>query len=495
MADAVPVAQIGRRLSLPTTLFYGFGSVAFGVKDNGFSYFLLIFYNQVMGLSAQTVGLAIMIALFVDAFLDPIVGQLSDNTRSRWGRRHPFMYAAGIPVAVSFLLLWSPPAGLSQQGLFFYLIATAILIRSFITCYEIPSSALAAELTTEYDERTKLLSYRYLFGWIGGLIMYFAALKVFLRPDATHKVGQLNAEGYAHYGLAAAGLMLLAIVVSALGTHNQIPFLREAPHRKLSIPTLAREMGGTLSHGSFLRILAANLFSAMAGGLALSINLYFSTFFWELSSAQIAIFTFASLTAAIFAFVFAPRLSKWFGKKRSAMTLLILGALLASTPIILRLLGLFPANGSPILFPILFLQGVLSTGCTITANILTSSMVADVVEDSELRTGRRSEGLFFAASAFVAKAVTGIGIFTSAMLLAAAKFPQHAKPGEVDPEIITRLGTVYVPTLIGLYVLSVIFMNGYRITRESHAESVRKLAAAADLEAEGEPASGQSRLS
>jgi Na+/melibiose symporter-like transporter len=480
---------------MPTRLFYGFGSVAFGVKDNGFSYFLLIFYNQVMGLPAKTVGLAIMIALFVDAFLDPIVGQLSDNTRSRWGRRHPFMYAAGIPVAISYLLLWNPPAGLSKEMLFFYLIGTAILIRSFITCYEIPSSALAAELTSEYDERTKLLSYRYLFGWIGGLAIYFAALKIFLAPDATHKVGQLNAEGYAHYGVAAAGLMLFAILVSAIGTHGQIPYLREAPHRKLSIPTLAREMFGTLSHASFLRILVASLFSAMAGGLALSINLYFTTFFWELSSGQIAFFTFSSFCAAVFAFAAAPRFSKRFGKKASAMTLLLLGVAVGVTPIILRLAGVFPPNGSPILYPLLWAQGVVSTGFTITGNILTASMIADVVEDSELRTGRRSEGLFFAASAFVAKSVTGIGIFTSAMLLAAAKFPQGAKPGEVDPEVINRLGMVYAPTAIVLYLLSVMFMSGYKITRESHAESVRKLAAAADLEVEGEPASAQSKLS
>lgn len=494
MAEAVPAVQTGRRLSLPTRLFYGAGSIAFGVKDNGFSYFLLIFYNQVMGLSAKTVGVAIMIALFVDAFLDPIVGQLSDNTRSRWGRRHPFMYAAAIPVAVSYLLLWNPPAGLSHEQLFFYLIATAILIRSFITCYEIPSSALAAELTTEYDERTKLLSYRYLFGWIGGLIIYFAALKVFLAPDATHKVGQLNAEGYAHYGVAAAIMIFVAILVSAIGTHGQIPFLREAPHRKLSLSTLAKEMVGTLSHASFLRILVASLFAAMAGGLALSINLYFTTFFWELSAAQIAFFTFSSFLAAVFAFAAAPRLSQRFGKKGSAMTLLMAGVAIAVTPVVLRLIGAFPPNGSPILYPILWCQGVISTGFTITGNILTTSMIADVVEDSELRTGRRSEGLFFAASAFVAKAVTGIGIFTSSMLLSAANFPQGARPGEVDPHVIRQLGLVYVPTAIILYALSVAFMSGYKITRESHAESVRKLAAASDLETGGEPASSEEKL-
>ena len=105
MAEAVPKAQTSGKLSVPTKLFYGVGSVAFGVKDQGFSYLLLIFYNQVVGLPSATVGLAIMIALIADSFLDPIMGQVSDNWRSRWGRRHPFMYAAAIPVAVSYLLL------------------------------------------------------------------------------------------------------------------------------------------------------------------------------------------------------------------------------------------------------------------------------------------------------------------------------------------------------------------------------------------------------
>ena len=183
-----------RRLSVPTKLFYGFGSVAFGVKDNGFSYFLAFFYAQVMGLPAQTVGFAIMLALILDAFIDPIVGQLSDNTRSKWGRRHPWMYAAAIPVAVSYLLIWNPPTGWSQPAQVAYLVAVAVLIRSFISCYEIPSAALAAELTTEYDERTRLLSYRYLFGWIGGLAMYGLALFVFLKPTPEYAVGQLNPD-------------------------------------------------------------------------------------------------------------------------------------------------------------------------------------------------------------------------------------------------------------------------------------------------------------
>ena len=139
-------------------LFYGLGSVAFGVKDNGFQVLLLLFYNQALGLDARLAGLAIMVALVFDAFVDPIIGYVSDRLRTPWGRRHPLMYAAALPVAFSYLLLFSPPAGFHQAQLFVYLLCTSILVRFFISVYEIPSSALVAELTEGYDERTSFLT-------------------------------------------------------------------------------------------------------------------------------------------------------------------------------------------------------------------------------------------------------------------------------------------------------------------------------------------------
>ncbi|MBS0332818.1 MAG: MFS transporter, partial [Proteobacteria bacterium] len=418
-----------RRLGLPTKLIYGFGTVAFGTKDNGFQTFLLIFYNQVVGLPSATVGLAIMIALVTDAFLDPIVGQISDNWRSRWGRRHPFMYAAALPVAVSYSLLWNPPHGWSHDALFGYLIVTAILIRSFISWYEIPSTALSAELTTDYDERTSLISFRFLFQWAGGLLMYYLAFRVFLRPDATHPVGQLNPTGYSVYSIAAGVVMLAAILASAAGTHRQIPYLRQPPERRLTLKGLFSEMFEALANRSFLSLLGAILFFAMAVGLGFSAGVYFQTFFWELSSAQIALFTFSSLLGAVLAFGVTPRMSGWFSKRTGALILVPVAAATAVLPILLRLVGLLPANGTPALLPILLGAGILSVFLGTAGVILMTSMIADVVEDSELRTGRRSEGLFFAAAAFVNKAVSGVGIFASGLLLSAVHFPEHAKPG------------------------------------------------------------------
>jgi Na+/melibiose symporter-like transporter len=288
--------------------------------------------------------------------------------------------------------------------------------------------------------------------------------------------------------------MIFAILVTSIGTHREIPHLRAPPQAQVTLRRLAREMFGTLANRSFLMILASSFFYAMGVGLGFSINLYFTTYFWEFSSFQIGMFTFSSLLAAIFAFAIAPQIAKRFDKKPAAMTLIPLGLAIGVGPIVLRLLGVFLPNGSPALYPTIWIINVMGTGLGIAGSILFSSMIADVVENSELSTGRRQEGLFFAAVAFVNKSVSGMGIFTAGMIISAIHFPHGVKPGAVAPEVIRNLGLVYVPTQVALYGITVMLLVGYRISRASHAETLRKLAAAADLAAEGEPPAAQAEL-
>ena len=132
-------APRGARLSSGVTLSYGLGSIAYGVKDAGFGTFLLIYYNQVVGVNPGTVGLVIMLALVLDAFVDPAVGLFSDRTQPRWGRRHPWMYASAVPIAVGWLLLWNPPAGLAEPAKLVWLFVTAVVVRSAVSCYEVPT--------------------------------------------------------------------------------------------------------------------------------------------------------------------------------------------------------------------------------------------------------------------------------------------------------------------------------------------------------------------
>jgi GPH family glycoside/pentoside/hexuronide:cation symporter len=468
-----------RHLSLSTRLFYGLGSVAFGVKDNGFSFLLLLFYNQVVGLSATKVGLAILIAMVVDAFFDPIVGQISDNWRSRWGRRHPFMYAAALPVAVSYLLLWSPPHW-SKDALFYYLIGVAIVIRTFITFYEVPSSALAAELSSGYDERTVLLSYRYFFAWVGGLALYLVTFTFLLVPDAHHATGQTNPIGFAKYGLLASVIMFAAIIISSAGTHRHIPSFRVPPRRKMGVFAVLKEMAATWSNRSFLFLTLSGLATSMAAGVTASMNIYINTFFWELSSKQFALLVLGVFISAFLALGAAAPLSRRFGKRNSAMAMTVLALTIGLAPITLRLLNLMPPNHTPAVFAIVLVQSIVSTSFTIAASTLVSAMIADVVEDGELKTGRRSEGLFFSASTLVTKAVSGIGIFAASTILALVHFPAGAKPGLVPEAVIRHLGLVYVPTLIVLHLFGLALLLGYGITRASHTETLTKLAAKAE---------------
>ena len=111
----------GAKLTLGDKLLYGVGATASGVKARGLSAFLMLFYNQVMGLPAAWVGGAIMVALIFDAVVDPLVGQFSDHLRSPWGRRHPFMYASAVPLALALFLLWSPPGSWSKEALIAYM--------------------------------------------------------------------------------------------------------------------------------------------------------------------------------------------------------------------------------------------------------------------------------------------------------------------------------------------------------------------------------------
>jgi Na+/melibiose symporter-like transporter len=465
----------GGRLS--TKLYYGVGSVAYGVKDNGFAFFLLLYYNQVLGLPAQWVGAAILVALVFDALSDPIVGYSSDNLHSRWGRRHPFMYAAVLPVAISYVLLWRPPEDLRGGALLGYLIVMAILVRTFLTLYEIPSSSLVAELTDDYDERTSMLGFRYFFGWWGGLGMAVFAYFVLLKATPEYPVGQLNPAGWRGYGTIAAGVMAAAILVSAIGTHRHIPSLKQPPPKQpMSVRRTVRELRETLGNRSFLVLFVAAIFGAMAAGLSSSLNIYFNTYFWELRPDQIGVLTLGPFLSSAVALGLAPRLSKGLGKKRGAVWISALGALLAPVPVLGRLLGWMPANDSPALLPTLFAFTVVEVGLIVTASILVSSMVADTVEESQLATGRRSEGVFFAARSFIGKSVHGIGVLTATLLLAAIGFPQDAQPGDVELEVVARLGIAYVPALFVLYVLSLLFVAAYRISRETHEANLRRLA-------------------
>jgi Na+/melibiose symporter-like transporter len=464
-------------ITLATKLIYGFGSVAYGVKDQGFAFLLLAYYNQVLHVPARAVGFALLVVLLIDACLDPLIGHWSDTLRSRWGRRHPFMYATAIPVSLSYVMLWDPPAGLSAGALFWYLIVVATVVRFLITLYEIPSSALAPELTDNYHDRTSLLGFRFRFGWLGGLIMTYLAFFLFLTPDADHPRGILNPAGYAHYGWAAAAIMFVAIIVSAVGTHRHIPSLKTPPpKRPFNLARTRRDIVQTLSNRSLLVLLGAGMFGGMATGLSSALTNDILTFFWGFSAVQIGLLFTSALLSAVVALPMAAVISRRLGKKYAAIAMWLGALVFGPMPILLRFAGWFPANGDKALFGTLWLFTLVSIAFTIATATLLASMVADVVEDGQLTSGRRTEGLYFSVNSFIQKFNSGIGIFVAGIVLSQVGFPNNPETTPVDPHVMNNLVVIFVSASTVLYLAAMTFVLGYRIDHRTHEANLRRIA-------------------
>lgn len=468
---------------LSTKLLYGFGAVANGVKSNGFSYFLLLFYQQVVGLDGYLFGIAMFIVMACDAISDPLVGHISDNWRSKWGRRHPFMYFAALPVAVTYYFLWAPPEGMSQSQIFFYLIVLAVLVRTFITMYEIPSTSLVPEFTDDYDQRTSFLGFRYFFGWWGGLTIAVLGYLVFFRKTEAYEFGQLNPEAWPAYGAFASVIIFLSILVSTLGTHRHIPNLKPAPARKeFHWRIWFAQFFETLSNRNFLIVFISAILMSVGSGINTSLVFYINTFFWELPADRIGFLNLVYFLSAAFALMLTPRVTKGRDKQHVAIRVWLSGALVLPLPVILRLVGLFPGPGSDWLLPLLMLHGLVDVMLIIMGSILISSMIADIVEDSAKSTGRRSEALFFAGDSFARKIMSGLGVMSAGVILTVVGFQKGSTPGEVSEAVLHNLIFLYVPLILIFYCSAVLVLKKYEITRDGHAENVRLSQAQATAE-------------
>ncbi len=462
-------------LSLPTKLLYAFGAVANAVKGRGLATFLMIFYNQVVGLPPATVAGVLMVALIFDAFVDPLVGQVSDNFRSRWGRRHPFMYLAALPVSVAYFLLWNPPEGWSDQSIVIWLAACLLTVRLFDTFFELPSSALAPELTRDYNERTSLISMRAFFTVVGGLGMTVAAYQYFLAENPDGSGGILARDGYFAFSAVSALIIFVVILVSTAGTHNRIPYLSRPPTRKITLKAMTREVLHTLNNRAFVIATLTGMFIAVAAGAKNGLEIYFALYFWELTQSQLAILTAVSVAGSLGGVLAAPHVARALGKKRGAILMFASALAVGITPITLRLMGLMPPNGTDLLFYILLLETVVNSGMAVATGVMLVSMVADVVEDAEVKTGRRSEGLLMSADNLFKKIVSGVGIFISGAVLTAVSFPENAARGGVEPEILQNMGLIYLPLVTVLYGMGIVCLSMFNIDKAKHEDNLRVL--------------------
>ena len=456
----------------PTFWFYGSASIAYGIKNNAFSYLLLIYANQVLGLPGYLASLALAIAMIWDAVSDLLLGHWSDKTSNVLGRRHPFMYASFFVLPLTFYALFNPVIELNEDNTFFYVLVMALLIRTGTTLFEVPSTALLPDLETDYDRRNKWLALRHFFGWTGGNGIHMINFMFWVGA-----YGVASQTGYSIYGIAGALVIATAILVSSLGTQKIAAGLPRPsePFKILAIKREIQQIFQSVKNKNFAALFFFGLTVGIAGGLGTALYLYNTTYFFGFSGQQISVTAIGVLISPVIAYWAAPYLGKIFGKKRAAIFAILVNIALYPIPYILLLTGYWPDLGS---WTSLYIYSgfiVMEVICGIIGGVLLDSMMADVVEDSELKTQRRSEGLFYAARGFAAKAVSAGGIIGAGSIVSLVGLDGITSLGDVTHEIRMDLATLFLPIYCGLYVLGLVIVSKYRITRADHDEHLQRL--------------------
>ncbi|MBV1877321.1 MAG: MFS transporter [Pseudomonadales bacterium] len=469
-----------KKLPFVIKLNYGIGQMAEGLKNITFSLFVLFYYNQVLEVSGTLCGLALVIALIFDAVSDPVAGSLSDNWQSKFGRRHPFMFASAIPLAISFYLLFSPPE-LSEMGLFLWLAVFALLTRAAMTLYHVPHIALGAELTENFEERTVVVGFRYVFSFIGYFVALAFAFLVYFAPSDAFLNGQLNRDAYSPFALTLAVLMLVTIWISVWGTRSQIPILPKAiePAEAFSFKRVYDETLLALSNDSFRWLFIGIIIMFLMVGIDNTLNLYMNTYFWGLESKQIFAFAIASPIGIIVGVFFTQSLHKRWGKKAGIIFGVSWWAVFQTLPVLLRLLEYFPDNDDPVLLPLLvslkFIQG-----CGVAQSLVGfSSMVADITDQHELQHGKRQEGIYFGAVSFSHKSASGLGTFAAGIFLDVINWPSGSSiesTADVPAETIFQLGLVYGPIVSAFAIISIWCTSHYQLTKAQHQDILDQLA-------------------
>ena len=241
-----------RKVPVRTKLFFASGAfqeatvIAAGTVT-------VLFYNQLLGVSAALCGTAFLIASIVDVITDPLVGAFSDHFKSRWGRRHPLMLASVLPAGIAFYCLYQPIEGLSEMGYFAWLTLFLVLMRIAITFYNIPHDALGAELTDDYEERGSIFGYNLVAVALTAVLVIFIVNFLSFPSTPEYANGYLNESRYTLLASLAAVAIIISIVVCTLGTMDQRPYLHTVDvSKKFNDGIFFRELGMLLRNVSYI---------------------------------------------------------------------------------------------------------------------------------------------------------------------------------------------------------------------------------------------------
>ena len=412
-----------RPLAISAKLLYGVGEMPITVLMVLSGLFILFFYNSVMGLPAGLVGIGLFASLALDAVTDPLIGHLSDRTRHRLGRRHAFMLPGALGMGPCFYLLFSPPRTLGHTGLFVWLVVTMIALRATSAIYRIPYLGLGAELSRDYDDRTSTMAVRAVFGLVGTLAAAGLSFLLFFPATADGSEPKLHYEGYPHLGLAFGALMTISGLICFFGTLGH----RTAGGGKASAPPpFLSAFRISMQNAEFRKLWSSSTIFFLAVVLNASLAIQYFTWYARINgSGRLSAIQTSFYIGALLGVFQWMALSKRAEKRTLNMTAM------AGTATVLLMAALLVGDGR--LFgtghALPLIVGSVIGGMFASAIwVIPPSMVADVADSDELRTGLRREGIYFGISNFGEKIAAGGALFLSGTLLTAVGKLSHGVP-------------------------------------------------------------------
>ena len=448
---AVPSA---RRLSWLEIFCYAMPPVGAGYMFCLVTLYTMKFSTDVLLIAPALMGTIYGLSRFWDAISDPLVGYLSDKTKTRMGRRRPWLLGAVLPTVLFFWMLSAPSEGLSAGMLALWMGVAIIGFFSAQTMFIVPHMSLGAELTDDYHERTKIFAARHA-GWIAGYIsalgtMYFLILA---EGESQEAVRTLNADQSLYAGLFAATCLLVCVWG-----------LRERPEFADKAPEKPWEAAKDIWQNSHARLLLIVIFIENLGGAAITIlTLY--TAQYVMNAPEMA--PFFILSYMVFSFALTPLwmpLAKRFGKKR-----LWLGSMLTTAFAFGCMITLEPGME----LRLLVLAGIAGAAgsCGGTIN---PSIKSDIIDLDEYRTGERKEGAYFAAWYFVSKSAYGVTLMITGFALSIAGFVPNAAQSAT---VIWTFKGLYAGAPFFAYIIGAILFSTFNFDENEHKKVIAELEA------------------
>lgn len=467
-------------------LSYGLGSTAEAVVITTTTSFLMLFYNQVQGLPASQVGMALAAGLVVNAVFDPLVGSWSDRTRTRWGRRHPFMYASILPIALLFIAVFNPP-DIGVTGKLVWLAVSNTLLLQFMSLYHTPHMALGGEMSRDYLGRTSVMAFNTFCLWMGDTIGWIASFRGFFSPGPGYPNGALDPSRWLPFSLSIAAFVIVILAYSSWSTRHRVPYLPRPTEHQLGFSPvkLWQDILKTLKNRNYVMLLIGMFFLSMMTGVRLGLWLYTATYFWQLDNNQISLFAIGSFSGYLFAAFAVKRLHEKLDKRWTGAAALALYSVGPAIPLTLGYFGVLSSETPGLLWILIAFSVLQHAPFSLMITTVTSAL-ADIADESELRFGVRQEGTLYATRTFFARLDQALGTALAGWVLGAIAFPANAKPGEIPEPVLMNLAAAFVLAMVpGL--IAAVFYGMLRVTRQSYDATCAALDARAQDSADPYP--------